>query len=126
MVNEIETSKMRLDIVLLVEEKVYGTRSISGRVLYDTTDSLPPEQRIPAREILYQRGIVDVATEKNEDDQVVRNLSDLIESIEKKEIAKALRIAKENKTTAAELLGTSRFTLQRKLEKYGMDPEVRE
>jgi DNA-binding protein Fis len=38
--------------------------------------------------------------------------------VERREIAKALRIAQGNKTRASEMLGISRFTLQRKLEKY--------
>ncbi|MEW6745117.1 MAG: sigma 54-interacting transcriptional regulator [Planctomycetota bacterium] len=50
--------------------------------------------------------------------------SDLIskvESMERNEIRRALREAGRNKSRAAALLGISRFTLQRKLEKYGID-----
>ena len=36
------------------------------------------------------------------------------------EIAKALRLSSGNKTKASALLGISRFTLQRKLDKYGI------
>ena len=50
----------------------------------------------------------------------VRNLLELVEQVERHEIEKALRVAEGNKTRAADLLGISRFTLQRKLEKYGM------
>ena len=41
--------------------------------------------------------------------------------VERREIDKALAVAQNNKTRAADLLGISRFTLQRKLEKYGMN-----
>jgi transcriptional regulator with GAF, ATPase, and Fis domain len=51
----------------------------------------------------------------------VRNLLDLVEQAERREIQKALAVAQGNKTRAADLLGISRFTLQRKLEKYAMD-----
>jgi transcriptional regulator with PAS, ATPase and Fis domain len=54
------------------------------------------------------------------EDGAVRNLIELVESVERGEIEKALRAAESNKTRAADLLGISRFTLQRKLEKYGM------
>jgi DNA-binding protein Fis len=53
----------------------------------------------------------------------VQNLLDLVERVERKEIEKALSFARGNKTRAAESLGISRFTLQRKLEKYGMPVE---
>ena len=56
-----------------------------------------------------------------DDDGPVRNLIDLVEQVERREIEKALHVAKNNKTRAADLLGISRFTLQRKLEKYGMN-----
>ena len=55
------------------------------------------------------------------------DLNELVESIETREIRKAIRRAKGNKTQAAGLLGISRFALQRKMDKYGMvegfDPE---
>jgi transcriptional regulator with GAF, ATPase, and Fis domain len=51
----------------------------------------------------------------------VRNLDALVEQVEREEIARALRGSGGNKTRAAALLGISRFTLQRKLEKYGME-----
>ena len=54
------------------------------------------------------------------DDGPVRNLLELVEQVERHEIAKALATAKGNKTRAADLLGISRFTLQRKLDKYDM------
>ncbi|MCK6479513.1 MAG: sigma 54-interacting transcriptional regulator [Planctomycetaceae bacterium] len=52
----------------------------------------------------------------------VRNLDALVERVERDEIARALRMAGGNKTRAAGHLGISRFTLQRKLDKYGMNP----
>jgi transcriptional regulator with PAS, ATPase and Fis domain len=51
----------------------------------------------------------------------VRNLDDLVRRVEVDEIRKALRVAEGNKTKGAELLGISRFTLQRKIEKYGLE-----
>ncbi len=62
------------------------------------------------------RGIVDLA-----DDDEVHNLIELVERVERREIEKALRVAQGNKTRAADLLGISRFTLQRKLDKYDMN-----
>jgi len=54
-------------------------------------------------------------------DGPVGNLVELVEGIEKREITRALEQAAGNKTRASELLGISRFTLQRKLEKYGLE-----
>ncbi len=51
----------------------------------------------------------------------VRDLNVLIETVEVNEIRKSLRLAENNKTRAAELLRISRFALQRKLEKYGIE-----
>jgi len=51
-------------------------------------------------------------------DEPVQNLLELVEGVERREIGKALHQAQGNKTKAAEMLGISRFTLQRKLEKY--------
>jgi len=50
----------------------------------------------------------------------VRSLPALVEEAEKREIRKALEQAAGNKTRAAQLLSISRFTLQRKLEKYNL------
>lgn len=50
----------------------------------------------------------------------VRSLPALVEETEKREVRKALEQAAGNKTRAAQLLSISRFTLQRKLEKYHM------
>ena len=54
-------------------------------------------------------------------DGPVQNLNELVERVERAEIEKALRKGHGNKTHASDLLGISRFTLQRKLEKYGME-----
>ena len=51
-------------------------------------------------------------------DSDFRDLGRLIESVETREIQKALSKSGGNKTRAAELLGITRFTLQRKLDKY--------
>jgi transcriptional regulator with GAF, ATPase, and Fis domain len=51
------------------------------------------------------------------------DLNQLVETIESREILKALRRTDGNKTKAADLLGISRFTLQRKLDKYGIAAE---
>ncbi|NUM33874.1 MAG: sigma-54-dependent Fis family transcriptional regulator [Candidatus Brocadiae bacterium] len=50
----------------------------------------------------------------------VRNLNDLLKDVEKQEILKALQVTGNNKSYAAKLLGISRFTLQRKMDKWGM------
>jgi len=47
-----------------------------------------------------------------------RDLTRLVEDVERSEIGRAMDEAKRNKTKAASLLGISRFTLQRKLVKY--------
>ncbi len=60
------------------------------------------------------------------DEGPVQNLVELVERVERREIEKALREANDNKTRAADLLGISRFTLQRKLEKYGMEGAAEE
>ena len=50
----------------------------------------------------------------------IHELQGLRQAIEltRHEIEKALRVSKNNKTRAADLLGISRFTLQRKLDKF--------
>ncbi|MHC4550109.1 MAG: sigma 54-interacting transcriptional regulator [Planctomycetota bacterium] len=50
----------------------------------------------------------------------VRNLDALVGQVEVEEIRKALTLTDGNKTRAAEMLGISRFTLQRKMEKHGL------
>ncbi len=50
----------------------------------------------------------------------VRDLNDLLRDVEKQEILKALQVTGNNKSYAAKLLGISRFTLQRKMDKWGM------
>ena len=48
-------------------------------------------------------------------------LPDMVRVLEEREIQKALDKAQTNKSRAAEMLGLSRFALQRKLEKYGLE-----
>ena len=50
----------------------------------------------------------------------VRDLDQLVAQVEVEEIRKALTLTEGNKTRAAEMLGISRFTLQRKMEKYDL------
>jgi DNA-binding NtrC family response regulator len=50
-------------------------------------------------------------------------LPDLVHELEEREIRRALRQSGANKSRAAEMLGVSRFALQRKLDKYGIDAE---
>jgi transcriptional regulator with GAF, ATPase, and Fis domain len=58
--------------------------------------------------------------EGGDGEDAVQNLVELVERVERREIGKALEQAQGNKTRASDLLGISRFTLQRKLEKYGL------
>lgn len=51
---------------------------------------------------------------------VYANLTSLVEALEAQQLRMAMRQASGHRTHAAELLGITRFTLQRKLEKYGM------
>jgi transcriptional regulator with PAS, ATPase and Fis domain len=48
-----------------------------------------------------------------------------VRELEVREIRKAFDRAQANKSRAAELLGVSRFALQRKLDKYALDAEGR-
>ncbi|MFM1874123.1 MAG: hypothetical protein RL398_3545, partial [Planctomycetota bacterium] len=52
-------------------------------------------------------------------------LPDMVRELEVREIQKAFSRASGNKSRAAELLGLSRFALQRKLDKYALDAEGR-
>jgi DNA-binding NtrC family response regulator len=47
-------------------------------------------------------------------------LPDLVRDVEVREINKALQRSGGNKSRTAQMLGLSRFALQRKLEKYGI------
>ena len=49
-------------------------------------------------------------------------LPDMVRDLEMCEIQKSLEQAGGNKSRAADMLGLSRFALQRKLEKYGLEP----
>jgi transcriptional regulator with PAS, ATPase and Fis domain len=51
------------------------------------------------------------------------DLGELVKAVESREIEKALQRSGGNKTRAATLLGISRFTLQRKLDKYGIQAD---
>ena len=53
-------------------------------------------------------------------------LPDLVRDLEMREISKALRQSGGNKSRASEMLGVSRFALQRKLDKYGLQEEQEE
>ncbi len=66
------------------------------------------------------RGHVPAALPLGRPDEV-RDLNELVQMIEVKEIEKALRLFGSNKTKAADALSISRFALQRKLEKYGIE-----
>jgi serine/threonine-protein kinase PknK len=50
-------------------------------------------------------------------------LPDMVRDLEVREIQKAFDRAQSNKSRAADLLGLSRFALQRKLEKYALDAD---
>ncbi|MGC6488192.1 MAG: sigma 54-interacting transcriptional regulator [Planctomycetota bacterium] len=50
-------------------------------------------------------------------------LPDMVKDLEIREIEKAFDRAQSNKSRAADLLGLSRFALQRKIEKYGLDAQ---
>ncbi len=52
-------------------------------------------------------------------------LPEMVRGLETREIQKAFARASGNKSRAAELLGLSRFALQRKLDKYALDAEGR-
>ena len=90
-----------------LENEVKRMLALSDDVI--TPDVLSEQVRLGARGLFEQ-----------DDDGPVQNLIDLVEQVERREIEKALHVSKNNKTRAADLLGISRFTLQRKLEKYGM------
>ena len=60
---------------------------------------------------------------RDDDESPCRTCVDLVERVERTRDREGARLARGNKTRAAEALGISRFTLQRKLEKYGMPAE---
>ncbi len=51
------------------------------------------------------------------------DLAELVARVETAEITRALRLSSGNKTKASQVLGISRFTLQRKLDKYEIEVE---
>ncbi|MCC6783875.1 MAG: sigma 54-interacting transcriptional regulator [Planctomycetes bacterium] len=51
-------------------------------------------------------------------------LPDMVKELEVREIRKAIELSGGNKSRTAEMLGLSRFALQRKLEKYEMEPQA--
>jgi transcriptional regulator with GAF, ATPase, and Fis domain len=51
------------------------------------------------------------------------SLPDIVRDLEVAEITRAMTKASGNKSRAAQMLGLSRFALQRKLDKYGLEPE---
>ena len=51
------------------------------------------------------------------------NLPDMVRDLEMRLIEHAYRLANGNKSRSAEMLGISRFALQRKLEKYDIQEE---
>ncbi len=55
------------------------------------------------------------------DEGEIRALEEQVRDLEIREIRRSLSATSGNKTRAAELLGISRFTLQRKLEKYSLE-----
>jgi DNA-binding NtrC family response regulator len=75
-----------------------------------TLADLPPELLAPAR-----RG----------SSEGQRTLGELIATLEREQIALALKRARGVKAQAAEALGISRPTLDRKLEEYGIQPSPR-
>jgi two-component system response regulator HupR/HoxA len=90
-----------------LENEVKRMVALSGEAV--TSDVLSPNVRSGGRMLL-----------PGADDEPVRDLNELVEAVERREIEKALKVAEGNKTRASDLLGISRFTLQRKLEKYGI------
>lgn len=58
--------------------------------------------------------------QKSTKQEGISNLPQLLREVEKNEIEKAMNICENNKSKASQVLGISRFTLQRKLEKYQM------
>jgi transcriptional regulator with PAS, ATPase and Fis domain len=61
-----------------------------------------------------------------EEEDTGQGLIGRVESLERREIRRSLHQAAGNKSRAAELLGISRFTLQRKLDKYHMGIDGRQ
>ncbi|MEQ8764960.1 MAG: sigma 54-interacting transcriptional regulator [Planctomycetota bacterium] len=60
-----------------------------------------------------------VEPEEGDDDEAeIQDLGELVARIERREIIKAMNRCENNKSQAASMLGISRFTLQRKMEKY--------
>ncbi|TSA26333.1 sigma-54-dependent Fis family transcriptional regulator [bacterium] len=68
---------------------------------------------------------VPATSRKQDTGNLLSNLPDLtlqhLESLEKEMICRAMQKAKNNKTKAAELLGTTRTSLNRKIKKHGLE-----
>ncbi|MFI5402636.1 MAG: sigma 54-interacting transcriptional regulator [Planctomycetota bacterium] len=91
-----------------LENEVKRLIAVAGDVIHEE-DLSEPVRKGP-------RGLSLPAT----DPSSVHNIEALVSQVEVDEIKKALALAGGNKTRAAELLGISRFTLQRKMEKYNL------
>ena len=83
-------------------------------------DCRPPDREVGSVDLVTHELAVNTATRhvRQRPDRAV--VVELVEQVERREIEKSMRVSQNNKTRAADLLGISRFTLQRKLEKYGM------
>ncbi len=98
-----------------LENEIKRLIALSDHVI--TADLLSPEISACGSVDTAFEGDVSLSPAK---DGTIRDLTRLVESVESQEIVRSLEKSSGNKTKAAELLGISRFTLQRKLEKYGL------
>jgi transcriptional regulator with PAS, ATPase and Fis domain len=91
-----------------LENEVKRLIAVAGDVIHEE-DVSDPVKRGP-------RGVAGYEGQPGE----VRNLDDLVAQVEVSEIRRAMLLTDGNKTRAADMLGISRFTLQRKMEKYNI------